>query len=77
MFKLDEETLRNVVLFLTLILPVIGTWLFNGFPTDRASLGFLSAALVTAILTFLQRWQEKKSLKRKGMKVKKDERQKM
>jgi hypothetical protein len=33
-------------------------------PTDRASLGFLGAALLSAVLVYLQRYEEVKALKK-------------
>lgn len=66
----ESDTVKVAILLLTLIIPVLINWFANGFPTDRASLGFLVAALLTAVLAFLQRWQERKSL-RKRLKVEK------
>ena len=69
---MDDATRRTIILLLTLILPVLGNWFSNGFPTDRTSLGYLGAALVTAFLVFLERWSEKSSLK-KQCEVEKEE----
>jgi len=51
---------RTLILLLTLLLPPLINWFSNAMPTDRASIGFLIAALLTALLVFLQRWQEMK-----------------
>ncbi len=64
----QNDTIKTIILLLTLILPVVGAWFSIGFPTDRTSLGYLGAALITAIGVFIQRWQESKSL-RKRLKV--------
>jgi len=63
--SLNEDTIRAIILFLTLMIPVFINWFANGYPTDRASLGFLAAAILTAVLAFLERWQEKKSLRKR------------
>jgi hypothetical protein len=51
---------RTLILLLTLLLPPLINWFSNAMPMDRASIGFLGAALLTALLVFLQRWQEMK-----------------
>jgi len=60
----DSE--RALLLLLTLLLPPLINWFSNAMPTDRASLGFLGAALLSAVLVFIERWQEIKSLKGKA-----------
>jgi len=55
---------RALILLLTLVLPPFINWFANAMPTDRASLGFLGAAILSAILAFLQRYQELKAFKK-------------
>jgi len=65
---MDESTIRTIAILLSIVLPILGNWFANGFPTDRASLGYLGAAFIGAILVFIQRWLEKQSLKLKKVK---------
>ena len=63
-----DETLKTIAIVLTFILPPLINWFANAMPTDRASLGFLAAAVLSAILAYLQRYQEMKKLKKEKTK---------
>jgi len=50
-----SENRRLVILFLIVLLPPLINWFANAMPTDRAAIGSLIAALLSALLVFLQK----------------------
>lgn len=60
----NVNAMKIIVALLIVLLPPFINWFANAMPTDRASLGFLGAAILSAVLAFLQKLQERKAFKK-------------
>ena len=49
-----SDSQQAILMFLVFVLPSLITWTALGFPTDRASLGILSSAILSGTLAFIK-----------------------